>query len=386
MEARTFDDYAVGESASLEREIGAEDVARFVQLTGDDNPVHVDDEYAAAMGLPARVVHGMLTSGYVSTVIGTLLPGPGALWLSERFNFRAPVFIGDHIRVEVTIRRVSPGTRVLVLDVDVRNGRGKLVLDGEAQVQVLERVEEMTEERRGAQTAVVTGSGRGIGAAIAEAFAAQGDSVAILDVQEGSPYVCDVSDATQVEATAAVIEAGLGPVDVLVNNAGIAHIAPSETLAEAEFRRSLDVMATGTFLCARAFGSRMVERRHGTIVNISSINAAEAFPQRLAYCAAKAAVEMMTRVLAIEWADRGVRVNAVAPGVTRTDMVGRAIASGAVNEAMYVERTPMRRLAEPSEIADAVVFLASDRASFITGATLVVDGGWSAFGYATEPP
>lgn len=232
---------------------------------------------------------------------------------------------------------------------------------------------------------VVTGGMQGIGAAIAEAFAANGDSVAILDVQDGSPYVCDVSDAAQVERTAAEIEAELGPVDVLVNNAGIAHIAPSETLAEAEFRRSLDVMATGTFLCARAFGSRMLERQHGTIVNISSINAAEAFPQRLAYCAAKAAVEMMTRVLAIEWADRGVRVNAVAPGVTRTDMVGRAIASGAVNEAMYVERTPMRRLAEPSEIADAVVFLASDRASFITGATLVVDGGWSAFGYATEP-
>jgi NAD(P)-dependent dehydrogenase (short-subunit alcohol dehydrogenase family) len=92
---------------------------------------------------------------------------------------------------------------------------------------------------------------------------------------------------------------------------------------------------------------------------------------------------MTTRVLAVEWADRGVRVNAVAPGVTRTEMVERAIASGAVSEQLYVGRTPMGRLAEPHEIAAAVLFLASDRAGFVTGTTLVVDGGWSAFGYAT---
>jgi NAD(P)-dependent dehydrogenase (short-subunit alcohol dehydrogenase family) len=232
---------------------------------------------------------------------------------------------------------------------------------------------------------VVTGGMQGIGAAIAEAFVRHGDSVAVLDVQAESPYRCDVSDASQVAAAAARVEAELGPISVLVNNAGISHIARSETLPETEWRRSLDVMATGTFLCSREFGSRMLTRGRGTIVNISSINATVAFPQRLAYCAAKAAVEMMTKVLAIEWADRGVRVNAVAPGVTRTEMVDLAIASGIVDEALYVGRTPLRRLATPTEIADAVLFLASDKAAFITGSTLVVDGGWSAFGYASEP-
>ncbi len=231
---------------------------------------------------------------------------------------------------------------------------------------------------------VVTGGMQGIGAAVAEAFLADGHRVAVLDVREDAPYPCDVSHAGQVEAAAARVEAELGPVGVLVNNAGVAHIAPSETLDVDEWQRSLDVMATGTFLCSRAFGSRMLARGGGAIVNISSINATEAFPQRLAYCAAKAAVEMVTRVLAIEWADRGVRVNSVAPGVTRTDMVARAIASGVVDEALYVGRTPMRRLADPAEIAEAVLFLASDRASFVTGATLVVDGGWSAYGYASE--
>lgn len=231
---------------------------------------------------------------------------------------------------------------------------------------------------------VVTGGMQGIGAAIADAFRAGGDTVAVLDVQERSPYRCDVSDGEAVEAAAARIEEELGPVEVLVNNAGIAHILPSETLPEAEWRRTLDVIATGTFLCSRAFGRRMLARGAGAIVNVSSINARQAFPQRLAYCAAKAAVEMTTQVLAIEWAGRGVRVNAVAPGVTRTEMVDAAIASGAVSEALHSERTPMGRLARPAEIADAVVFLASQQASFVTGATLVVDGGWSAYGYAGE--
>ena len=129
---------------------------------------------------------------------------------------------------------------------------------------------------------VVTGGMQGIGAAVAEAFRANGDHVAVLDVQDGASYPCDVSDAAQVEEAATRIEAELGPVAVLVNNAGIAHIAPSEKLAEADWQRSLDVMATGVFLCARAFGSRMLERRDGVIVNIPSINATEAFPQRLA--------------------------------------------------------------------------------------------------------
>jgi 3-oxoacyl-[acyl-carrier protein] reductase len=137
VQSRTFADFKVGDSGSLDRVIGSADVARFVELTGDDNPVHVDDDYAAGTKLGSRVVHGMLTACYVSTVIGTILPGEGALWLSEKFDFRAPVRIDDTIHVEVKVRHVSPGTRVLVLDVSVQNQHGKVVLDGEARVQVL---------------------------------------------------------------------------------------------------------------------------------------------------------------------------------------------------------------------------------------------------------
>ena len=122
MPARGFDEFVLGQTGSLERTVRAEDVAQFVDLTGDDNPVDVDDRYAAAMGLGGRVAHGMLTSSYVSTVIGTILPGEGALWLSVQFNFRAPVRVGERIRVEAKIRRISAATRILVLGIEVRNG------------------------------------------------------------------------------------------------------------------------------------------------------------------------------------------------------------------------------------------------------------------------
>ncbi|MET0818151.1 MAG: SDR family oxidoreductase, partial [Solirubrobacteraceae bacterium] len=180
------------------------------------------------------------------------------------------------------------------------------------------------------------------------------------------------------------VAADLGPCDVLVNNAGIALIGPSLEFAEEDWRRSIDVMQTGVFFCCQAFGGQLVEHG-GAIVNIASLNAVAAFPMRLAYNAAKAAVVQMTEVLAIEWARHGVRVNAVGPGVTRTEMVARAIADGIVDERSYVERTPMRRLGRPEEIAKAVLFLASEEdASFITGQLLLVDGGWSAYGYVHE--
>ena len=230
---------------------------------------------------------------------------------------------------------------------------------------------------------VITGGMQGIGAAVASAFEAEGDRVAILDVAEGAPYRYDVADRSAVEEAFVAIEHDLGPVEVPVNNAGVAFLGPSETFGEEKWRRTLDVNVTGAFFASQAAGRRMLELGRGVVVNIASINATEAFPERLAYCASKAALRIMTEVLAVEWAGRGVRVNAVSPGVTRTEMVAEAIQSGIVSEELYLRRTPLGRLGRPEDVAAAVVFLASEESSFITGTTLVVDGGWSAFGYAS---
>jgi NAD(P)-dependent dehydrogenase (short-subunit alcohol dehydrogenase family) len=243
------------------------------------------------------------------------------------------------------------------------------------------------------RVAVVTGGARGIGEAIATRFAAEGATVAILDLDGpaaaqtagrlgGTGHACDVSSRVSVEAATAEVLAAHGRIDVLVNNAGVALAGPSETFSDQDWQASIGIMQTGVFLCSQVVGRHMLERRHGTIVNISSINAWEAFPLRLAYCAAKAAVVAMTEVLAIEWADRGIRVNAVAPGVTRTALVQKGIDEGVIDVAAYRARTPMHRFGEPDEIARAVLYLACDEdSSFVTGTTLCADGGWSAMGW-----
>jgi NAD(P)-dependent dehydrogenase (short-subunit alcohol dehydrogenase family) len=243
---------------------------------------------------------------------------------------------------------------------------------------------------------VITGGARGIGEAIASRFVANSATVAILDRDGaaaaetaarlgGTAHACDVSSRQSVEAAVAEVVGAHGRIDVLVNNAGVGLAGPSESFSDEDWQASIGVMQTGVFLCSQIAGRHMLERGRGTIVNISSINAWEAFPMRLAYCAAKAAVVAMTQVLAIEWADRGIRVNAVAPGVTRTALVQKGIDDGVIDVDAYRARTPMHRFGEPDEIARAVLYLASDEdSSFVTGTTLCADGGWSAMGWVVR--
>jgi NAD(P)-dependent dehydrogenase (short-subunit alcohol dehydrogenase family) len=244
---------------------------------------------------------------------------------------------------------------------------------------------------------VVTGGGRGIGAAVAQAFAAEGARLAILDrdaglgqeaarrlASEGADarfYQVDVADEAGVTAVAQRVIADFGGMDVLVNNAGILRVGPSMTFTLRDWSDSLDVMATGVFLCSREFGRALRTHHGGAIVNITSINGLVAFPMRLAYSAAKAAVVSMTKVLAVEWAGYGIRVNAVAPGITDTELNRAAIAQGLIDIEACTQYTPLSRFAEPDEIADSVLYLASDRSRYVTGQVVAVDGGWTASGW-----
>lgn len=244
---------------------------------------------------------------------------------------------------------------------------------------------------------VVTGAGRGIGEAIAAMFASKGARLALLERDQelaeqacnrllaagvdARAYTVDVTDEGGIIETAARIVNDFGRVHVLVNNAGIGCLGPSMTFPTREFRDSMEVMAIGVFVCCREFGKLLRGNGGGAIVNVSSINGIVAFPMRLAYSAAKAAVNSMTAVLAAEWAAYGIRVNAVAPGNTETVMVKQAIDQGLIDIDAYLARTPLGRFGKPEEIAETVLFLASDRSRYMTGQVLVLDGGWTAFGW-----
>jgi NAD(P)-dependent dehydrogenase (short-subunit alcohol dehydrogenase family) len=246
------------------------------------------------------------------------------------------------------------------------------------------------------EIAVVTGVSEGIGRAIAQTLATAGARVAAThhdpgvcarvaaDLGDGHAGVAmDVSRRTSIEAAAREISVTLGEPTLLVNNAGINRIAPAESLAEADWRAVLDVNLTGAFLTCQVFGAGMLAAGRGCIINIASITGPEmGTPGRAAYAASKAGLVGLTRVLGIEWAGRGVRVNAIEPGPVRTPMVERAIADGILDEKEIVDRVPAGRLAEPEDIARAVLLLASDEAGFVNGQTLVVDGGYLAYGAA----
>ena len=239
---------------------------------------------------------------------------------------------------------------------------------------------------------MISGSSRGIGFAVARAFAEEGALVVVNSrhreaageaaraLGEGA---LGIAADVATEAGAAALIAGCleahGRVDVLVNNAGMSMARDSLELTSEEWRSVLDLNLTAVFLCSQAAARSMRTSGGGSIINTASIQGLTAFPKRLAYGTTKAGVVMMTQILAAEWAPE-IRVNAVAPGYTRTAMVETLRQQGKLDYDAIAARTPQHRLAEPEEMAPAYVFLASDESRFVTGHTLAVDGGWVSFG------
>jgi NAD(P)-dependent dehydrogenase (short-subunit alcohol dehydrogenase family) len=241
--------------------------------------------------------------------------------------------------------------------------------------------------------ALVTGAARGIGLAVAKRFLADGWRVALLDIEGdlleksvaalASPDVtmavtCDVSDINAVAAAFAAIERRFGRLDALINNAGVAVFAPLMETSEADWNRVIEVNLTGPFLCTKAAVPLMREHGGGAIVNVTSISGLRASTLRSAYGTSKAGLAHLTKQLAVELASLGIRVNGVAPGPVDTAMA-KAVHSEEIR-ADYHDAIPLNRYGLEEELAEAVFFLCSDRASYITGQILAVDGGFEAAG------
>ncbi|MBU1055054.1 MAG: SDR family oxidoreductase [Proteobacteria bacterium] len=387
-----IEDIYVGQMAELLHVVTTDDLNRFVALTGDDNRLHVDPVYAANTSFKKPVVHGMLGVSFISTVIGTKLPGDGALWFAQNLEFILPVRVGDHLTIRVEVISKDERSKIIELKTDILNQRRQKVTTGVAKVKI---VEHETEEPIHAspstkRVALVVGGSGGIGSAICRAMAVEGFDVAIHYWKNGNYanqiadqikphgnkiYVCqaDILDESSVKEMVEQVVRHLGPITVLVNctTAKIAAIKFSD-LIWSDFEEHLGTTIHGAFSLVRSVLPFMEKARSGKIIHINSLYVDSPETNLLPYITAKGALMGFSRALALDLAPKGIQVNSVSAGMTDTEQIADVPERVRL---MTAAQTPLRRLAKPEDVADAVVFLASDRANFMAGETIRVNGG-----------
>jgi 3-oxoacyl-[acyl-carrier protein] reductase len=367
-------------------------VLTFAELTGDYNPLHLDEEFARQSAFGKPVVYGMLSASFISTMIGMLVPGKGALWTSQTLEFLKPAFVGDTLKVTAKVKQKSVGTRTLILDVTVANQHGQNLIVGQSSVRLLKLEEKnMSQNPKEKRTYIITGGSRGIGAGAALWLAAKGHSVVVnysssereaLELvtrarELGGNALAMKADVTKLEDVDALISAAtkeFGAVDGFVHCAAPTPIpqAFQETSWEV-FQSQFDVQLKGAYNCVQRVLPHMIENKSGCMVFVGSIYSDGAPPPQLTpYVCAKSALSAMARSLAVEYGPKGIRFNVVSPGMTQTQMIANTPDKAKMLAKM---QTPLRRLADPQDIAGAIEFLLSDNSNHITGETLRVCGG-----------
>lgn len=398
---KDFDAIKVGETQTLTKKITEADVRKFVEMTGDDNPLHVDRAYAETTAFKDIVVHGMLGASFISTVIGTKLPGTGALWVSQNMEFLLPVRLGDTLTISAAVIKKYERERLLELDTRILNQNQQLILTGVGKVKLLVAAEpeEKLEADKRPRVAIVTGGAGGIGKAICQRLAADGFNVVVnfrgqadragqivteinaaagneTDNRKGRALAvqADISTEAGVQVLYQAAVKAFGAVSVLVNNASPRiYPKPFGSTTWGDVQQQFDVQVKGAFLMTSAVVPEMSARKWGRIVNITS-QVLDGPPSVTwtGYAMAKGALQVFSNYMATELGPQGITVNCVSPGMCETTLIGDIPEKA---QLMIARQTPLRRLAKPSDVAAAVAYLVSDDASFVTGDTVAVNGG-----------
>lgn len=382
----------IGDKAELSHLITQQDIDHFVQLTGDDNRLHIDAGFAETTVFKKPVAHGMLGASFISTVIGTKLPGDGALWFSQNLEFILPVRVGDTIFVRAEVTKKHDRDNIIELKTEIFNQHKQVVTTGLAKVKIIEpqvlAVPKQSPSRR--KIALVVGASGGIGQAVCRQLADDGFDLAIhyhrnheaaqklqqsLMEKGVQSFSCaaDIVDAAQTAELIEKISRKLGVLTVVVNC--VTPKIPVIQLAALEWsdmQMHLDADIRGLLNLAKCVVPIFEAAKYGKIINFTSQAVETPSAGWLHYITAKSALQGFSKALAVELAPKGITVNMVSPGMTDTELIADMPEKARL---LVAARTPLRRLAKPEDIAGAVSYLASARADYLTGETIRVNGG-----------
>lgn len=389
-----YEDIFIGQKETLSHKVTQADIEKFVDLSGDDNKLHVNKEFAAKTSFKKPVVHGMIGASFISTIIGTKIPGDGALWFSQTLEFLLPVRVGDEITVIAEVTKKIDRDRTIELNVEIQNQNRQVVTRGVSKVKVLEELEKAVEEVKAENTkkvALVVGATGGIGSAVAKALAADGYDVILhyhSNKEKANQLKKDIEEKTKSKVF--IVSANIHSekdieelvsqsmreayrIDCFVNCASTP-IPPINVadLTWEDFEKQMDLNIKINLSFIKKLLPQMMERKYGKIITVGSLFSDKPNPNLVHYATAKAALEGFTRAMAFELAPKGIRVNMVSPSMIATDLTADIPEKMKLLSAM---QTPLRRLALPEDVAGAVSFLASEKSDYLSGEVIRVNGG-----------
>jgi len=391
---KKYRDIHVGDKETLSHTITKEDLGKFVELTGDDNKLHVDEKFASTTQFKKPVVHGMLGASFISTIIGTKIPGDGALWFSQTLEFLLPVRIGDQLTIVAEVLKKNDKEQIIELKTEIYNQNRQIVTKGVAKVKIIEQEQPVnviseTNEVRKKYALIIGGSG-GIGSEVCLQLAKEGFNIAIhynsnkeraSELKENIDALgvkciiakADLFKESEITELLNSVSRYFEDIDVLVNAAASSITNTRfQDLNWSDYQKQIDVNLKSVFIISKMVSALMVKKGKGKIINIGSFSSEKPNNDWSHYITAKTGLIGLTKSMAFELAPKGINVNMVTPSLVSTELTADIPEKFKL---LTASQTPMRRLAKPEDVTGAISFLASDKSDFLVGENIRVNGG-----------
>ena len=390
-----YNEIKVGMTKEITHLITQDDIDKFAELTGDDNKLHLDKDYAAKTSFKKPVAHGMLSASFISTIIGTELPGDGSLWFSQKIDFLSPVREGDLLTIRAKVLNKDDRNHVVEMSTNIFNQNKEQVIKGSARVKVIEEIEDPNNKeiskKKSIKTALIIGATGGIGSETCLKLASMGYNIIIHYFKnkeraneirnkvkefgvDSFIYSADINIREEINSLFSSIKNRVSNLDLVVNCGTIRLPSISfENLDWLEIQKNLDINIKANFYLTKNVFPIFKSQNKGKIIFLSTLYTEGTPPaEMLAYVTAKSALNGFAKSLAIELSKFNITINMVSPGMTNTDLISNVSDKYRM---ITAAKTPLKRIASTQDVASAIAFLASDGADYITGETLRVNGG-----------